>query len=104
MRKFFLRRSAVGAAKKFLKGYKCLTERGVGRIDKVIEKLSRYGEEVKKCGKTGLGEMVEFDMFVYEVCRGLMEFKKGTLGGFVEFEESRCLERLAEFVERKGRV
>ena len=100
MKNFFRRKAAVGAAKEFLKGYKCLTERGVGRVDGAIEKILAYEGVIKNNKKVKLARVAEMEEMVY----GLMMFREGNEGGFAEFERVGTIGLLEKFIKSRGKI
>ena len=104
MKIFFKRRAAVRAAKKFLKGYKCLTKNGEGRINGVVKAFDEYLAAVEKGKKVKLEYLTELVEKVSDIAIGLMYFKNGNEFGFKYFEDNKILDKLVEFINKKGRV
>lgn len=101
---FLKRRAAVRAAKKFLKGYKCLTENGERRINDAVKAFDKYLTVVEKCKKVKLEYYTELVDKVSDIAIGLMYFKNGNEFGFKYFEDNKILDKIVEFINKKGRV
>lgn len=93
--KKFLERRVRRAGIEFLVGWKCLTEKGKGRIDKfckVLRKLATKEVELNYIG------------YIDDIVMGLEMFKSGTEGGFVDFEKLDTLNKIRVLIESGGNV
>lgn len=94
------RRRAVAGCRRFLMGYRCLTENGVARVERAIGGLTRYVKAKCRSGGSKLKELEE----IWAIVMGLQGFLRGDEEGFAEYERFETERRLVEFINRKGRV
>lgn len=104
MKIFIKRVAAVRAAKKFLKGYKCLTENGERRINDVVKAFDRYLSAVEGNKKVKLEYLTRLVDSVSDIAIGLIYFKNGNEVGFKYFEDNHILDKLVIFINKKGRI
>ena len=91
------------AAKEFLRGYKGLTENGVGRIDRLCAAMYNLWSAYANCKKCRLEDIDRYDL-ILNIIDGLMGLMEGTEGGFVVFENNDTLGKLEILVKSGGRV